>query len=575
MHLFKTRVLQGSEQYFRVGVIRRLAINLMPFLAVGFLGLAVGNGSLWIDESYTAYFASQESLSDLISVLTSWKGSEAQMPGYVLFIWLWAKLFGTSEIMLRLPNLLFMLMLIAVVWNSPLSGNQKLTVIICLLISPFVWYNINEARSTTALMAFGGSSIVGVYYLVDSSSVSVRTIGKFILWFSIIAGVFINMLFFFHLPVIAWFLVIHFKEKGLSIRNFLLDSWKVLTSAGILTVLIGFYYLNTLQHGAGGAKESPGVQNVAFVFYEFLGFSGLGPSRNALRATGLGSLSEFILPILALSVVWLLLFFLIWSAQQRALFRNFYLSSLLLGLGLFGIGAFLAEFRFWGRHVAFLFPLVPLFLSKLAYNDASHTWVKKSVIPAYCALIVLWCFSAFHIRFDDYYQKEDYRGVISESMELTNADDAILWAADANTAQYYGLWFESTKHPAQWKKKRLGVLVANLDYTELSKVVSSAGGKLLVASTKVDLYDRKGGIRLFLRDYHENVILKTPDFIVARIDSLDSLPSTTVLKLVLFKKPDLYDMKGRLAEFLTGRHAALQIDERDYQLFIVAKRTLE
>jgi hypothetical protein len=93
-------------------------LSILLALLVGVL--AVSNQSLWIDEAQSATKAMQPSLAQWWTTMVHDKGSDLQMPFYMFYLWAWAKLFDTSEIALRAANIpWFAAGLLALVWAFP------------------------------------------------------------------------------------------------------------------------------------------------------------------------------------------------------------------------------------------------------------------------------------------------------------------------------------------------------------------------------------------------------------------------------------------------------------------------
>src|SRR4051812_20736322 len=63
--------------------------------------LSISSYSLWTDEAYSALLASQTSLANLGHSLLSGGSSDLQLSLYYLYLFLWAKLFGSSELAIR------------------------------------------------------------------------------------------------------------------------------------------------------------------------------------------------------------------------------------------------------------------------------------------------------------------------------------------------------------------------------------------------------------------------------------------------------------------------------------------
>ena len=135
---------------------------ILCLISTGIFFLGISNQSLWIDEAWTAFFASQHNIADLITALKKLNAPDIQTPLYLVYTQGWGKLFGTTEYALRLSNLPFGIILaIALGWTSRVGfGRQYLWVGFCF--SPFIWFYMNEARPYMALMAFGALSVGAV-----------------------------------------------------------------------------------------------------------------------------------------------------------------------------------------------------------------------------------------------------------------------------------------------------------------------------------------------------------------------------------------------------------------------------
>jgi hypothetical protein len=98
--------------------IKFVLLSILLALLVG--ALAVSNQSLWIDEAHSVAKAMQPSLAKWWTTMVQDKGSDLQMPFYMFYLWAWAKIFGTSEIALRAANVpWFTVGLLALFWAFP------------------------------------------------------------------------------------------------------------------------------------------------------------------------------------------------------------------------------------------------------------------------------------------------------------------------------------------------------------------------------------------------------------------------------------------------------------------------
>ena len=117
------------------------------------LALAVTRQSLWIDEAYVAWFASQPSYHAMLSTLWAYRGSESQMPLYLVYMRAWVQMFGRGEIALRLANLPFAALLLAAMSWASAGLLRRRYAWLLLGLSPMLWFYMNEARPYVALMA--------------------------------------------------------------------------------------------------------------------------------------------------------------------------------------------------------------------------------------------------------------------------------------------------------------------------------------------------------------------------------------------------------------------------------------
>ncbi len=102
-------------------------------LAIGFLLRLISlNQSLWLDEAINVLASKNYSLIDLI---TQYARADFHPPGYFLLSWFWTKLFGYSEIAIRIPSVIFGVLTI---WVTYLIGkklvSKKLGIIAALLL---------------------------------------------------------------------------------------------------------------------------------------------------------------------------------------------------------------------------------------------------------------------------------------------------------------------------------------------------------------------------------------------------------------------------------------------------------
>ena len=144
------------------------------------LGLAITHQSLWMDEGSTVWFASHQGIASFFSSLVGSRGApgDPQMLFYLLYMWGWIKMWGTSEVALRAANIPFaVLLLVTMRWASlRLFARSNAWLLLCL--SPFVWFYMNEARPYIAVMSFSTLAVVAMLaYLMGPANYGVALHG--------------------------------------------------------------------------------------------------------------------------------------------------------------------------------------------------------------------------------------------------------------------------------------------------------------------------------------------------------------------------------------------------------------
>lgn len=140
--------------------------SLIALVAIG-AGMriaALGQESLWSDEYFTLRTAGQPTLRDLIhTVLTI----EPHPPLYFFLMHAWISVFGSSDVMLRLPSALagiaaIPLMFLMMRWLFPERPLISVVATLLLVISPMHVYYSQEARSYTLQIFFELASLAAL-----------------------------------------------------------------------------------------------------------------------------------------------------------------------------------------------------------------------------------------------------------------------------------------------------------------------------------------------------------------------------------------------------------------------------
>ncbi|HUA39168.1 MAG TPA: hypothetical protein VMA35_12325, partial [Candidatus Sulfopaludibacter sp.] len=454
-------------------------------------GLAISDQSYWIDEASTAVKAGQPTLAKWWLEMMAIKGSDLQMPCYMVFAWAWEKLVGLNEYALRAGNApWFLLGLIATFRALNASRLQKCLALVALS-SPLIWQYLNEARPYA--MQIGMSSVVffSLYRLGLEQKASPRErywivalcLGSLVLAAS-------SMLAMLWLG--AYWMAAMLSTSLHHLRRLVQKYW--VDWALTLTLLfgVGLYYLWTLKAGGRAAtlEHATGFKNVLFIFYELLGFSGLGPGRLIIRTGGLHSFLPW-LPWLGIYATLLLpVLVLGWRRIAAIIPRRTLIcwTSAFVSVTMFILAIGVAVgFRVLGRHCL---PVLPPVLFLLAMGLAAlwdqRNRAARGIGVAFLTLSLL---SSLSLRFSERHAKDDYRDAAALGRKALARGESVWWSADLEGAEVYHLPVTRT-----------------LETTNAALVVVNPSEKLLknlpvpdlVLVSKPDLYDGSGALANYL-----------------------------------------------------------------------------
>lgn len=188
------------------------------------------NQSLWLDEAINTLAVKSYSLVDLV---TQYARADFHPPGWFIILWFWGKLFGYSEIAVRLPSVIFGVITIYITY---LIGkklvSKKLGIIAALLISinPLHIYYSQEARMySLATLA------VSINILLLIKLVKKEKLNLFLLVLSNIGVFASDYIAYFIFPAQFVFLLLVRKRE-------LLKKWFI---ALIIAVLLGIWWIPT------------------------------------------------------------------------------------------------------------------------------------------------------------------------------------------------------------------------------------------------------------------------------------------------------------------------------------------
>ena len=404
-------------------------------LAAG--ALMVSRQSFWIDEGETWIFARQPTVKDWLATLLANKAGEAHTPLGMFSPWVGGRVFGQAEWQLRALNALWVA--IGGVAVGRLSGMLRRRELLPLFLAhPFLWSYANEARAYTLIICLSAWLLFLWVSIHETGALSTGRVWAIGLVATI--GMASSLLFGFALMGFALAL-----GATMLVRKIPLERRHLIPMAvtGVAMLPLIAYYLWTLSRGASAAKLwKVGTSNLAFAIYELLGFGGLGPPRHELRelaksTSGLSGLlynPRYLIGIAVLAGVYVALLRPFWKLRRDSL-GMIATGAVVLSSGMMFMASMMAGFPFWGRHLAYLLPLVLLLIVRVASQIADESCRRCLIFLLVLVLLV----SSLGQRFLPNYGKDDYRSASRMAAAALHSGKTVWWVAHRVTAQYYGL----------------------------------------------------------------------------------------------------------------------------------------
>ena len=506
-----------------------VAICLGASILLSFLSIT--NQSLWIDESITASLASYPTFGKLLytQLYNTTKETQSHLPFYIWYIWGWAKLFGINELSLRIANFPFIVILLSVIqWGSKIIFKNEWNWSIAL-VSPFVWFYMNEARPYVAVMAFSSLSIICFLFYLTKPSQSNRLIP----WLCLVGVFFASGMVSFNILLIPVFfitLAIRYKFNRDKWRNFFKD-W--LWPSFILSpffIMLGAWFVWALIHKPNGDVigtnlvyiKKPGILNLLFSMYEFFGFLGLGPPRNIIRsALGLNTFLPYILSLSVGVIGWIVSFIIIVKSWHHNISEIIIILIEMFCVGILMLFStfLLFHFRFWGRHFAMLFPIF-LFIVIGTITDGPGEFRNKFLKHiAFCVLIIIWLSSSIRLTYLSEYKKDDYRSAVSYAINAAGNDGSILWAANRNCGQFYGLKFINELTPKRVFRSTTAIAAFAVDWDKekIDNALQSYHHPIIIVISKPDLHDKTGALTIAVKENKAQLVASLNAFKIYKI----------------------------------------------------------
>jgi hypothetical protein len=524
-------------EHFQKNILSVLLLTLVVALA------ATSGQSLWIDEANSAAKAMTPSISTLIGAMAIDRNSDLQMPLYMILLWSWEKLVGSSEFALRALNVPLFVGAVAVACyglRTHLAKPALYAIFACC--SAFLWAYLDEVRPYMLQFFAATVTMVPLFALArlmeapKTKSLVIFAAGLFVLCSSSLVGVVFAA--FFGLA----FLVLWFQVEPVPSIIKRRDVWLLVAAWLVPFSLLGAYYGWTLYVGAKASNVGcTNIWSTGFCIYETFGFSGYGPGRTELRVSPLSALRADWL-LLSVHAVVLALFLIagmaaakteIFASSPKYAFREKSTRGIILlgGFVLLACVAVLAigvvkDFRVVGRHLMPALPFVFLLLAWLGGILMQQKIIVYKVILAICLLSSL-C-SAILFRISPAHAKDAYRSAATIANNMVACGKVIWWAADGAAAKYYGLNPIDTMHALGNRSVLQPSPVNTLQTAMNTSPISTPRAYFAINSTveslhnlpypnvvilsKADIYDSSGQLQAWLEEQHFVTSEKFPAF---------------------------------------------------------------
>ncbi|HYX49301.1 MAG TPA: hypothetical protein VE843_06135, partial [Ktedonobacteraceae bacterium] len=146
--------------------------------------------------------------------------------------------------------------------------------------------------------------------------------------------------------------------------------------------------------------------------------------------------------------------------------------------------AYVVHWPFWGRHLAAVFPFLLMIMA------ISLDWLcNRSILGRLLVVVffLLFATSSLELRFNPVHGKDDYREAVAIARRALARNQLIWWAADSETASYYGLPSDSSNLVMFWPPSQ--------------RSLAALPEPKFVFLSKRDIYDPNGSITDYLRKH--------------------------------------------------------------------------
>lgn len=387
---------------------RYLSVAAICLIVTAVSVLSITDGSMWFDEICRV----MDPISgDLRATLKTAMGYA--QPGYMLYMFLWARLGGTTEYFLRCSNLPFAAMALFYVFRIVKAKGWSVWWCLAFFIHPMFAYYMDEATPYIIVYALSLALIYYTYFAPepDSTGNITKINGIYLL------GVFVHFMFGFIIVLYFMHCLFVLRKEG---KRPILRHAAVMACFSPAYLALLYLYARCL----GKTQTGFGWKSILYIPYSFLGMQGAGLSRNDLRAGNFDQMQFWNMALLGLFAVVLLALAALVLLKEKRVFREE--RELLMSLAayfavIFAVAA-VVKMGLWERHCMTAFPVYLICMCDVLH-DLWGRRLPRFMIACYFILLVV---SAGNIVYNYYYSCDDIKGATEQVAEHLAEDPQAL-----------------------------------------------------------------------------------------------------------------------------------------------------
>lgn len=371
---------------------------ILILILAGILRVISLNQSVWLDEAINILAAKSYSLYEIV---TKYAIADFHPPGHFIILWIWTRLFGMNEIIVRIPSVIFgvlTVLLVYLIGQKLYSKALGLIAALLIAVNPLHIYYSQEARMYSLAALAVSINLFLLIKLVKNEKVPILFL--IISNLAVFASDYVSYLIF---PAQIIFLLI-LKRKEL------MKKW--LTSF-IVAIMLGIWwipiFIKQLDIGAVTSSSLPtwkfvvggfDVKAIPLTFIKFI--------------IGRISLDDKFIYTLVLFPISFLFLFLIFRGIKLIVGygRNLLIIWLLIPILLGSLISFVIPIYSYFR----LIYTIPAFIILTALGILSFKFKLRNFFLVLVILIEI--FSSAVYLFNSKYQREDWKGLVNFANSL-------------------------------------------------------------------------------------------------------------------------------------------------------------